>query len=155
MARPACTLWQLAHRLYPDEPLDQSGVLDRVFAELQEIQLMRIRIEAVALDSTRIKVHPDGTSLKWLPGHRKVPGRMEHQGASDCRGCSDRPDLLLVAGHAHDAPAGRALLEPLGLVSQPIPLAMDRAYEGNGTRQLERDLGFMPVVPPKSSRIEP
>ena len=37
------------------------GVLDRVFAKLQEAQIVRIKIEAVALDSTIIKVHPDGT----------------------------------------------------------------------------------------------
>ena len=30
---------------------------------------------------------------------------------------------------------------------------MDRAYEGNETRQLALDLGFVPVVPPKSTRI--
>lgn len=32
---------------------------------------------------------------------------------------------------------------------------MDRAYEGNETRQLALSLGFTPVVPPKSTRIEP
>ena len=32
---------------------------------------------------------------------------------------------------------------------------MDRAYEGNETRQLALELGFIPVVPPKSNRIEP
>ena len=32
---------------------------------------------------------------------------------------------------------------------------MDRAYEGNETRQLALDLGFIPVVPPKSNRIDP
>ena len=32
---------------------------------------------------------------------------------------------------------------------------MDRAYEGNETRQLALDLGFIPVVPPKSNRLEP
>ena len=32
---------------------------------------------------------------------------------------------------------------------------MDRAYEGNETRQLALDLGYTPVVPPKSTRIEP
>lgn len=32
---------------------------------------------------------------------------------------------------------------------------MDRAYEGNETRQLALDLGYVPVVPPKSTRIEP
>ena len=32
---------------------------------------------------------------------------------------------------------------------------MDRAYEGNETRQLALDLGFIPVVPPLSTRISP
>jgi transposase len=39
----------------------KAGVLDRVFERLQQAQLIQIRIEAVALDSTSIKVHPDGT----------------------------------------------------------------------------------------------
>jgi transposase len=39
----------------------KSGVLDRVFEQLQRAQLVRIRIEAVSLDSTMVKVHPDGT----------------------------------------------------------------------------------------------
>ena len=39
----------------------KAGVLDRVFEQLQQSQVVRIRIEAVSLDSTSIKVHPDGT----------------------------------------------------------------------------------------------
>ncbi len=39
----------------------KAGVLDRVFEQLQRAQIVRIRIEAVALDSTIVKVHPDGT----------------------------------------------------------------------------------------------
>jgi transposase len=39
----------------------KAGVLDRLFAQLQREQLIRIKIEAVSLDSTIIKVHPDGT----------------------------------------------------------------------------------------------
>src|ERR1017187_8066954 len=39
----------------------KSGVLDRLFAQLQREQLIRIKIEAVSLDSTIVKVHPDGT----------------------------------------------------------------------------------------------
>jgi transposase len=30
---------------------------------------------------------------------------------------------------------------------------MDQAYEGDQTRQLAFDLGFIPVVPPKSNRV--
>ena len=39
----------------------QSGVLDRLFEALQKHQLIRINVECVGLDSTSIKVHPDGT----------------------------------------------------------------------------------------------
>ena len=39
----------------------KNGVLDQVFEKLQSEQLVRIKIEAFALDSTSIKVHPDGT----------------------------------------------------------------------------------------------
>ena len=34
-------------------------------------------------------------------------------------------------------------------------LAMERAYEDDRTRQLALDLGFVPVVPPKSNRLDP
>ena len=32
---------------------------------------------------------------------------------------------------------------------------MDRAYEGDETRQLALPLGYTPVVPPKASRLDP
>ena len=38
--------------------------------------------------------------------------------------------------------------------TQPA-LVMDRAYEGNETRQLAFDLEFIPVVPPLKTRIDP
>ena len=39
----------------------KSGVLDRVFAALQTEKIIKVNVEAVSLDSTTIKVHPDGT----------------------------------------------------------------------------------------------
>jgi transposase len=39
----------------------KAGVLDRVFECLQRQQIIRIKIEAVSMDSTIVKVHPDGT----------------------------------------------------------------------------------------------
>src|SRR6202030_2460810 len=39
----------------------KNGVLDRVFEKLQLEQIVRIQIEALALDSTSVKVHSDGT----------------------------------------------------------------------------------------------
>src|SRR3989337_4104522 len=38
----------------------KNGVLDSVFERLQREQIVRIKIEAVKLDSTTVKVHPDG-----------------------------------------------------------------------------------------------
>ena len=61
MARPARPVRQLAHHLSADEPWAKNGVLDRVFEKLQLEQIVRIKIEAFALDSTSVKVHPDGT----------------------------------------------------------------------------------------------
>ena len=39
----------------------KNGVLNRVFEHLQREQIVRINIEAVSVDSTIVKVHPDGT----------------------------------------------------------------------------------------------
>ena len=62
--------------------------------------------------------------------------------------------FALSPGNAHDAPEGRELLRDLG--SFPgMPAIMDRAYEGDETRQLVLSFDMLPVVPPKSNRIDP
>ena len=61
----------------------------------------------------------------------------------------------LSPGHAHDAPEGRRLLSTLSPAESSISMVMDRAYEGDETRQLVLALGFTPVVPPKQSRLNP
>ena len=38
----------------------KSGVLNRIFEALQRENIIQIRIEAVSLGSTMVKVHPDG-----------------------------------------------------------------------------------------------
>jgi len=51
----------------------KSGVLDAVFEALQREQFVRIKLEAVSLDSTSVKVHPDGTgALKKTVRKRSV-----------------------------------------------------------------------------------
>lgn len=39
----------------------KNGVLDRVFEALQEKDVINIQVDHVSLDSTAVKVHPDGT----------------------------------------------------------------------------------------------
>jgi transposase len=60
----------------------KNGVLERIFAALQEEQIISIDLETISLDSTIIKVHPDGTgALKKtdhnLSGSRKVGGQLK------------------------------------------------------------------------------
>lgn len=61
----------------------------------------------------------------------------------------------LSPGQAHDAEEGRHLLQDMGRSNVHLHLLMDRAYEGNETRQLALDLDYIPVVPPKSNRLNP
>ena len=47
----------------------KNGVLDRVFTQMQQEQIVRIKIEAVSVDSTIVKVHPDGTGALKKTAH--------------------------------------------------------------------------------------
>ena len=48
----------------------KSGVLERIFTRLQQEQILAVRLECVALDSTIIKVHPDGTGALKKAGRK-------------------------------------------------------------------------------------
>ena len=54
----------------------KAGVLDRVFERLQRDQIIRIKVEAVSLDSTIVKVHPDGTGALKKTGRKPSVARM-------------------------------------------------------------------------------
>src|SRR3984957_3249601 len=77
----------------------KNGVLDRVLEQLQLEQIVRINIEAFSLDSTSVKVHPDGTGAlkKRTTGHWEIPWRMEYQDSSGCRGCSNGHNVRPVS----------------------------------------------------------
>ncbi len=76
----------------------KNGVLDRVFQELQREQIVRIKIEAISLDSTVIKVHPDGTgALKKTA--LKPSENLEAAGpprSYGCRGCSNSHNVRAI-----------------------------------------------------------
>ena len=60
----------------------------------------------------------------------------------------------LSPGQAGDAPEGRKLLKSLENKGyEGTHVIMDKAYEGDETRQLVFDLGMTPVVPPKENRV--
>ena len=53
----------------------KNGVLYRVFERLQQEQLIRVSVEVVGMDSTIVKVHPDGTGTlkKGVPSQSEGP----------------------------------------------------------------------------------
>ncbi|MFZ3139058.1 IS5 family transposase [Polaromonas sp.] len=158
MARPACAPGQLAHHLHPHETLVQVGraraCLHRAAASANRAHQARSRLAG--------RYQREGAS-RWH-GRAKKNGP---QAIGKSRGgrttkihlvaANDRTVVIfaLSPGQAHDAPQGRALLRQLGAIEGPVHLLMDRAYEGNATRQLARDLGFIAVVPPLKTRLDP
>lgn len=48
----------------------KNGVWDRLFARLQQEGVMTVELRVVSLDSTSVKVHPDGTGAEKKTGHR-------------------------------------------------------------------------------------
>jgi len=103
----------------------KSGVLDRVFEELQQAQVVRIKIEAVSLDSTIVKVHPDGTgALKKRPAiHRQVQRRVDHQDSSGCRGCSNGRNVLAITGPSARRTRRPRIAEPARTSRSTTPIA--------------------------------
>ena len=136
----------------------KNGVLDRVFEHLQREQILCIKLEVLSIDSTVVKVHPDGTGALKKNGPQSI-GKSRggwtskiHLVAADA-GTALR--VSLSPGQAHDAPEGRKLLHGLGPQHHTPYLVMDRAYQDNQTRQLALELGFTPVVPPLRTRVDP
>ena len=52
----------------------KNGVLKRLFEALQEEEIIRIKMEAVCLDSTTVRVHPDGSGSLKKPAHKASGG---------------------------------------------------------------------------------
>ena len=50
----------------------KNGVLERVFAALQTEGIIQIKVEVVCLDSTSVKVHPDGTGALKKPENKQL-----------------------------------------------------------------------------------
>ena len=140
-----------------------NGVLQRVFERLSQEQL--IDLEVLGLDSTTVKVHPDGAGALTKHGPQAI-GRSRgglttkiHLIATDARTAIL---FALSPGQDHDAPHGRELLKRLGPRDDQdggeqlqLFLVADRAYQGNETRQLALALGYTPVIPPTTNRRHP
>jgi transposase len=158
MAWPAEAFWALAYGLHADEPLVQER---RSRPRLREIadgadRAHQDRSVRSGLDLGEGPSGRHGGSKKNGPqsiGKSRGGWNTKiHMVAADARTAIT---FALSPGNAHDAPEGRELLRDLGPMPEGLPMLMDKAYEGDETRQLVLSLGMVPVVPPKSNRIEP
>jgi transposase len=158
VARSAYAFWQLAHDLHANESVEQERSARPLVPEVAAIA------DHTHQDRSGIAgQHYGEGSSGW---HRRAKKNGPQAIGKSRGGWTTKIHLVaadartaitfsLSPGQAHDAAEGRKLLGKLGRPNWPIHLLMDRAYEGNETRQLALDLGFIPVVPPKSNRLEP
>lgn len=157
VARP---LRELAHDLYPHEPLGKAwragkGVRGTPATASGSYQsgggLHRQHIDkGASRRNGRVKKNGEQSIGKSRGGWTtKI-----HLIAADARIALD---FSLSPGQASDGPEGRKLLASWGVnrPKQTHNVLMDRAYEGDETRQLVFDLGMIPVVPPKKNRLSP
>jgi transposase len=108
----------------------KADVLDRGFEQLQRQQIVRVKVESVALDSPIIRVHPDGTGAL-----KKTARKLSADAAADGplrviwvpRMLETAIGFALSPGQDHDAPTGRALLRSLGPTQVSYSMLMDRA----------------------------
>ena len=134
------------------------GVLERVLGELQRDHVGSLTLETLSLDSTIIKLHADGSGARRKGGPRRSGARVAagRPSSTPSSPTNARPlKLVLSLGQAHDGVCGRELLRSRGPQAGSPSLLMDRAYEGDATRALARELGYRPVVPPLRTRREP
>src|SRR5712672_3207130 len=158
MARAAEALRQLAHDLHAHESLGQGR---RAGSLVRGVAASAARSHQDRGGQPR-QYDRQGASRRYRRSKKNGPqaiGRSRggwttkiHMVAADARSAIA---FSLTPGQAGDAPAGRDLLLALPDLPARCRLIMDRAYEGNETRQLALDLGFIPVVPPHPLRAEP
>ena len=124
MARAAHAVRQLAHHLYAQESLVEARGAGSRFAQLPHTQILRVTLEAVALDRTIVTVHPEGTGAlkKNRPArHWPVPRRRDDQDSSGCRGCSNGPSGCPVPGPGPRCARGTHAAAPLRAHAAPDP----------------------------------
>ena len=158
MEEPAQRIRRLARDLCPGKPVGEEGRFTGCISAFA----------ADGNDSNPSKCDQSGFHLHQGPSRRN--GHFEKSGVQSIgrtRGgwniklhmvaASDQDGVIfsLSAGNCGDGPEGRALLRQLGPADYPVHLLMDRAYEGDETRALAVELGYIPVVPPKSNRKNP
>ena len=143
MAGTAGALWQLAHDLHADESLGQGGRVGS-FVRGNAASAAHPNQDRGGLGRQHDRQSPSRRHGRSKKNGPQAVGKSRggwttkiHMVATDARTALT---FSLSPGQAHEAPAGRALLRTLASLPRRCRVIMDRAYEGNETRQLVLDL---------------
>ena len=103
-----------------------AGVLNVLAEQLQRLRLKHVPIQVLSLDSTIVKVHPDGTGAPKKNGPQAI-GKSRGGWSTKLHlvAASARDVLVwsLTPGQAGDAPEGRQLIQAMG-PQQPGQVAL-------------------------------
>lgn len=109
----------------------EAGATDRLFEDMQMLQLLKVMIKIANLDRTNMQVAPRRARRPggWGPkSHRRqslgTQHLKEHLAAA---GLNQVHGYCLSPGQARDAPVNRELINDRGIDNLQTPLVMDRA----------------------------
>lgn len=129
--------WSAVHAWF--RRWSRSGVLEHLFAALREQQAVGEGADCFGLDSTGVKVHPDGTGARETNGPQSIgKSRGGRYAKIHMVLASDRQAMIFAcpAGRPTTRPKARVSLESSDKPVANVPLAMDRAYEGKPESQM-------------------
>jgi len=152
----AVRVWELAQRLCLFQPLEQIGGFGadfRGFAGRKHHPNRNENSIVGQLYSLRPPKRRGSVESKRSTVARALKRGLTTKIHLVCASAENPVKFSLTAGNVHDAPAGNQLLKTI--FGNREPLLMDRAYEGDETRKIAVNRGFVPVVPPKKNRKSP
>ena len=158
MAWTSETVWPLAYHLHAHESLGEKWSSD---ASLRETTGRSDRADSDRSAVAGLDLGEGSSRGNWRFKKNGPQAVGKSRGGWNTKihllAADDRTVIAfsLSPGNEHDAPHGRTLLQELGPMPEGLPLLIDRAFEGDETRQLVLDLGMIPVVPPKCNCLHP
>ena len=80
MEGTAKEIWKVAHNLYGKwhtiymrfNRWSKNGTIQRIFEEMQKLDIIDVRTDTLCIDSTSIKVHPDAAGARKSNGEQSI-----------------------------------------------------------------------------------
>lgn len=97
----------------------KNGVLNRIVEHLRREQMARIKLEAVSMDSTSVKRHPDGRRGQEGSPNPSVHRWTDHQDSYGCRRCLNGHNVLAPPRRDSQAGVRQSCVPAVAVLDQP------------------------------------